>query len=42
MSEQYDQPFGEEIGLWRQVRDLVGNDHEEVTPTAVRRTLEEL
>ena len=32
MSEQYDQPFGEEIGLWRQVRDLAGND-----PDAVKR-----
>jgi hypothetical protein len=34
MSEQYDQPFGEEIGLWRQVRDLVGNEHEEVRKIA--------
>jgi hypothetical protein len=34
MSEQYDQPFGDEIGLWRQVRDLVGNDHEAVRKIA--------
>jgi len=34
MSEQYDQPFGQEIGLWRQVRDLVGNDHEAVRKIA--------